>query len=120
MVGKATVDQIVLQAAEHFSAGRPEEADALCAEVLKGEPDHLPALHLAAVAAFVTDRAADGAALLGRILTVDPGHAPALVTLGDALAVKGRAGGRGGRIPARAGQATGRCESAQQARRGAR
>ena len=89
MVGKATVDQIVLQAAEHFSAGRPEEADALCAEVLKGEPDHLPALHLAAVAAFVTDRAADGAALLGRILTVDPGHAPALVTLGDALAVKG-------------------------------
>jgi tetratricopeptide (TPR) repeat protein len=89
IVGKATVDRIVLQAAEHFSAGRPDEADALCAEVLRAEPDHLPALHLAAVAAFVTDRAADGAALLGRVFNIDPDHAPALITLGDALAVKG-------------------------------
>jgi len=87
-VGKA-VDRIVVQASEHFAAGRPDEADALCAEVLRAEPDHLPALHLAAVAAFVTDRAADGAALLGRVFTLDPDHAPALVTLGDALAVKG-------------------------------
>ena len=89
IVGKAAVNPIVVQAAEHFAAGRPHEADALCAEVLKTDPDHVPALHLAAVAAFVTDRAADGAALLGRIFTVDPEHAPALVTLGDALAVKG-------------------------------
>lgn len=88
-MGKAAVDQIVLQAAEHFSAGRPDQADALCTEVLRAEPDHLPALHLAAVAAFVTDRAADGAALLGRVFNIDPEHAPALVTLGDALAVKG-------------------------------
>lgn len=87
-MGKA-VDRIVLQAAEHFAAGRPAEADALCAEVLRAEPDHLPALHLAAVAAFVTERAADGAALLGRVFSIDPEHAPALVTLGDALAVKG-------------------------------
>ena len=87
-MGKA-VDRIVVQASEHFAAGRPDEADALCAEVLRAEPDHLPALHLAAVAAFVTDRAADGAALLGRVFTLDPDHAPALVTLGDALAVKG-------------------------------
>ena len=49
----------------------------------------MPALHLAAVAAFVTDRAADGAALLNRVFNIDPDHAPALVTLGDALAVKG-------------------------------
>jgi tetratricopeptide (TPR) repeat protein len=89
IVGKAAVNPIVVQAAEHFAAGRPDQADALCAEVLKTDPDHVPALHLAAVAAFVTDRAADGAALLGRIFTVDPEHAPALVTLGDALAVKG-------------------------------
>jgi tetratricopeptide (TPR) repeat protein len=88
-VGEAAVDRIVVQAAEHFAAGRPDEADALCAEVLRAEPDHLPALHLAAVAAFVADRAADGAALLGRVFTLDPDHAPALVTLGDALAVKG-------------------------------
>ncbi|UPK39940.1 tetratricopeptide repeat protein [Bradyrhizobium sp. 186] len=86
----AAVDRIVLQAAEHFAAGRPDEADALCAEVLKTEPDHVPALHLAAVAAFVTDRAADGAVLLNRVFNIDPDHAPALVTLGDALAVKGQ------------------------------
>ncbi|WP_354230740.1 tetratricopeptide repeat protein [Bradyrhizobium sp. F1.4.3] len=83
------MNPIVLEAAEHFSAGRPDQADALCAAVLKLEPDHVPALHLAAVAAFVTDRAADGAALLNRLFDIDPDHAPALVTLGDALAVKG-------------------------------
>lgn len=88
-MGNGTVDRIVLQAAERFSAGRPDQADALCAEALRVEPDHVPALHLAAVAAFVTDRAADGAALLGRVFDIDPDHAPALVTLGDALAVKG-------------------------------
>ncbi|MGX1322440.1 tetratricopeptide (TPR) repeat protein [Bradyrhizobium sp. USDA 377] len=89
IVSDAAVNPIVLQAAEHFAAGRPDEADALCSEVLKADPDHVSALHLAAVAAFVTDRAAEGAALLGRIFSVDPDHAPALVTLGDALAVKG-------------------------------
>ncbi|WP_448043315.1 tetratricopeptide repeat protein [Bradyrhizobium liaoningense] len=88
-MGNAAANPIVVQAAEHFAAGRPEQADALCAEVLRAEPDHVPALHLAAVAAFVTDRAADGAALLGRLFDIDPDHAPALVTLGDALAVKG-------------------------------
>ncbi|MFT4121046.1 tetratricopeptide repeat protein [Bradyrhizobium sp.] len=88
-MGRAAVDRIVLQAAEHFAAGRPDQADALCTEVLKAQPHHVPALHLAAVAAFVTDRASDGAALLGRIFEIAPDHAPALVTLGDALAVKG-------------------------------
>jgi tetratricopeptide (TPR) repeat protein len=88
-VGNATVNRIVREAAEHFAAGRPDQAEVLCTEVLRAEPDHVPALHLAAVAAFVTDRAADGAALLGRVFTIDPDHAPALVTLGDALAVKG-------------------------------
>jgi tetratricopeptide (TPR) repeat protein len=88
-VGTVAANQIVHEAAEHFAAGRPDQAEALCSEVLKAEPDHVPALHLAAVAAFVADRAANGAALLGRIFTIDPDHAPALVTLGDALAVKG-------------------------------
>ncbi|WP_246791279.1 tetratricopeptide repeat protein [Bradyrhizobium commune] len=88
-MGNAALNRIVQEAAEHFAAGRPDQADALCAEVLKAEPHHVPALHLAAVAAFVTDRAADGAALLNRVFDIDPGHPPALVTLGDALAVKG-------------------------------
>ena len=85
----AAVERILLQAVEHFEAGRPEQADALCHEALKAHPDHVPALHLSAVVAFVTDRASDGALLLNRVFTLDPEHAPALVTLGDALAVKG-------------------------------
>ncbi|MET3906799.1 tetratricopeptide (TPR) repeat protein [Bradyrhizobium sp. S3.3.6] len=93
IVGNVAVNRIVLEAAEHFVAGRPDQADVLCAEVLKVEPDHVPALHLAAVAAFVTDRAADGAALLNRVFNIDPDHAPALATLGDALAVKGEHAG---------------------------
>ena len=85
----AAVERILLQAVEHFEAGRPEQADALCGEVLKAHPDHVSALHLAAVVAFVTERASDGAVLLNRVFSLDPEHAPALVTLGDALAVKG-------------------------------
>lgn len=88
-MGNAAVTRIVQEAAGHFAAGRLNQAEALCTEVLSAEPDHVPALHLAAVAAFVTDRAADGVALLHRVFTIDPDHAPALVTLGDALAVKG-------------------------------
>lgn len=93
LVGNAAVNRIVLQAAEHFAAGRLDQAEALCTEVLKAAPDHVPALHLAAVAAFVTERAAQGAALLNRVFSIDPDHAPALVTLGDALAVKGEHAG---------------------------
>ncbi|WP_164938649.1 tetratricopeptide repeat protein [Bradyrhizobium guangdongense] len=88
-MGNAAVDRIVREAAEYFAAGRPDQAEVLCTELLKAKPDHVPALHLAAVAAFVSDRAADGAALLNRVFNIDPDHAPALMTLGDALAVKG-------------------------------
>ncbi|GLR88236.1 tetratricopeptide repeat protein [Bradyrhizobium iriomotense] len=93
IVGKAAADRILLQAAEHFEAGRPDQAGLLCGEVLKAHPDHVPALHLSAVVAFVTDRASDGASLLSRVFSLDPDHAPALVTLGDALAVKGEQDG---------------------------
>ncbi|MCP3466299.1 tetratricopeptide repeat protein [Bradyrhizobium sp. CCGUVB23] len=92
-MGKAAVDRILLQAVEHYEAGQPDQAGLLCGEVLKAHPDHVPALHLSAVVAFVTDRASDGASLLSRLFSLDPDHAPALVTLGDALAVKGERDG---------------------------
>ncbi|MBR0715433.1 tetratricopeptide repeat protein [Bradyrhizobium liaoningense] len=85
----AAVDRILLQAVGHYEAGRVEQAGALCAGLLEKHPDHLPALHLSAIIAFVSDRVADGVTLLGRVFGLDPDHAPALVTLGDALAVKG-------------------------------
>ena len=89
----AAADRLMKHAAEHYGAGRAPQADALCGDILTAQPDHIPALHLAAVIAFTSDRMAEGSALLGRIFRLDPDHVPALVTLGDALAVKGERDG---------------------------
>jgi tetratricopeptide (TPR) repeat protein len=89
IVGRVAVDRLLVQAVEHYEAGRPSEAEALCGDILSQDPAHISALHLSAVIAFVTDRAAEGAVLLQRVFSVDPHHAPAFGTLGDALAVKG-------------------------------
>jgi tetratricopeptide (TPR) repeat protein len=83
------VNRLLHEAVEHYDAGRPSEAESLCGDILTAQPDHVAALHLSAVIAFVTDRAAEGAVLLGRVFRLDPDHAPALATLGDALAVQG-------------------------------
>lgn len=88
-MGMAQVDRLLVEAAEHYTAGRPQPASALCADILAAQPDHLPALHLAAVIALAEGRMDDGRALLGRVFHLDPDHVPALATLGDALAVKG-------------------------------
>jgi tetratricopeptide (TPR) repeat protein len=88
-MGEAAVDYLLKEAAEHYGAGRPDRAEVLCGEILTADPDHLAALHLSAIIAFVTDRAAEGAKLLSRVFVIAPDHAPALATLGDALTVKG-------------------------------
>ena len=85
----AAIDRMLLQAVQHYNAGRAAEADAVCTDILGLDPDHVTALHLSAVIAFVSARAAEGAKRLARVLALAPGHAPALATLGDALAVKG-------------------------------
>ena len=85
----AAADRLLTSAAEHYNAGRATEAGALCGDVLNARPDHIPALHLAAVIAFSEGRAPEGSALLGRLFARDPNHVPAWITLGDALAVKG-------------------------------
>ncbi len=82
-------DGVFQDAMEHFAAGRVSQADILCGKVLEANRDHVSALHLAAVIAFVTERAAAGVALLNRVFNLDPQNAQAFATLGDALAVKG-------------------------------
>lgn len=47
----ATVEQTVAQAWEHLGAGRPREAEKLCAQLLKQVPDHAHAWFLRGVAA---------------------------------------------------------------------
>ena len=92
-MGMTATDRLIMHAAEHYGAGRAPQAHAVCEDILTAQPDHVPALHLAAVIAFSGGRMADGSALLGKIFHLDPDHVPALVTLGDALAVKGERDG---------------------------
>lgn len=88
-MGAVAVDRLLIEAADHYNAGRAGRAKALCSDILQAVPDHLPALHLSAILAFADGRMADGAELLACVFARDPNHAPAYVTLGDALAVKG-------------------------------
>jgi tetratricopeptide (TPR) repeat protein len=88
-MGLAEAGRLLVQAAEHYNAGRPLQASVLCANILAAQPDHLAALHLASVIALSQHRMEEGRELLGRVLARDPNHVPALSTLGDALAVKG-------------------------------
>jgi tetratricopeptide (TPR) repeat protein len=85
----AHVGPLLAQAAEHYRAGRPQRAGALCADILAAHPDHVPTLHLASVIALAEGRMKDGGELLDRVFHLDPNYQPALSTLGDALAVKG-------------------------------
>ena len=71
-MGEAAVDYLLKEAAEHYGAGRPDRAEVLCGEILTADPDHLAALHLSAIIAFVTDRAAEGAKLLSRVFVIAP------------------------------------------------
>jgi tetratricopeptide (TPR) repeat protein len=93
MAMMAAADRLLTSAAEHYNAGRAGEAGVLCSDVLNGRPDHIPALHLAAVIAFSEGRMPEGSALLSRVFARDPNHVPAWMTLGDALAVKGERDG---------------------------
>lgn len=82
-------DVMLQEAMGHFAAGRVPQADVLCGKILTANREHVAALHLAAVIAFVTDRTVEGVALLNRVFNLDPHNAQAFATLGDALAVKG-------------------------------
>ncbi|BAM92942.1 hypothetical protein S58_69760 [Bradyrhizobium oligotrophicum S58] len=88
-MGAVSVERLLIEAADHYNAGRAGPARVLCGDILDAAPAHLPALHLSAILAFADGRMADGAELLARVFARDPNHAPAYVTLGDALAVKG-------------------------------
>lgn len=88
-MSRVAIDRVLAEAAHHYGAGRLEVADQICSDILRTAPDHVDALHLSALIAFVSDRAADGAALLRRVFSLSPNHAQAFATLGDALANQG-------------------------------
>ena len=84
--------QLQLSAQEKFKQGlnahqqgRLREAEALYKQVLKSQPDHFDALHLAGVIALQTDRAERGIELIRKALVLDPAAISAIGNLGAGL-----------------------------------
>jgi tetratricopeptide (TPR) repeat protein len=72
-------------AAEHHQAGRLQEAEQLCRQVLQKEPAHVDALRLLGLIAASSGDLDDAEHLLRQALAVAPDHAPALFELGRVL-----------------------------------
>ncbi|HZZ93336.1 MAG TPA: tetratricopeptide repeat protein [Usitatibacter sp.] len=83
--------QAMDRAAAAFSAGRLDEAAALCAAILHEEPAHFYALHLSSVIALREARWHDALDLATRALAARPGNAEVRANRGAALRRLGRA-----------------------------
>src|SRR5262249_11355813 len=59
-----TVEQALQLAIEHWQAGRPAEAEALCRKIVSAEPRHADALYLLGVVAGYLGRADEAVSLL--------------------------------------------------------
>jgi len=82
----AEIAQAIEQAAAHLRAGRLADADKICARVLKAQPDHFDALHLAGMIKLESGRPGAAVALIEAALRINPNVPPALGNLGLALA----------------------------------
>ena len=85
MASSPATAQAMDRAAAAFAAGRTEEAAALCAAVLREEPSHFYALHLACVLALQQARWQEALDLSTRALAVRPGHPEVRANRGAAL-----------------------------------
>lgn len=79
------IPKLLGEAAEHLSAGRPAEADALLRRILKKQAKHLDALNLAGVAAYELKQYERARTLLKRVVERDPSRAGAHLNLGAVL-----------------------------------
>ena len=87
--GPATA-QAMDRAAAAFGAGRMDEALSLCDAILREEPSHFYALHLASVLALQQARWQQALELATRALAVRPGHPDVRANRGAALRRLGR------------------------------
>jgi len=85
MASSPATAQAMDRAAAAFAAGRTEEAASLCAAVLREEPSHFYALHLACVLALQQARWQEALDLSTRALAVRPGHPEVRANRGAAL-----------------------------------
>ena len=77
------------QAVSLHQQGRPFQADALCAEVLRADPRHFGAWHLRGLLALEGGNVDEGMAWLQRSLALNPNQPAAHSNLGNALLAKG-------------------------------
>jgi tetratricopeptide (TPR) repeat protein len=78
------------EAGEHYRQGRFDDADRLCARVLKAAPDYFDAMHLAGLLKLETGKAAAAQVMFTRALKLQPAAAPVHANLGRALTALGR------------------------------
>ncbi len=79
----ATTDESLQLAIAHQQAGRWQEAEAICRQVLQAEPEHADALHLLGLLAYRTGRHDVAIACVSRAAELQPGRAALQANLGD-------------------------------------
>ena len=84
------IARAVDEAAGHYRQGRLDDADKICARVLKAAPDWFDALHLAGLVKLETGKAAAAQVLLAKALKLNPGSAPVLANLGRTFSALNR------------------------------
>jgi tetratricopeptide (TPR) repeat protein len=84
------IARAVDEAAGHYRQGRLDDADKICARVLKAAPDWFDALHLAGLVKLDAGKAAAAQVLLAKALKLNPGSAPVLANLGRTLSALNR------------------------------
>ena len=84
------LDQTMEKAVAHFHAGRLDEAETLCRQVLVQRSNDHDALHLMGRIAFAAGRTQVAAELMGRAVAANPSNASAYYSLGKVLLAANR------------------------------
>jgi tetratricopeptide (TPR) repeat protein len=78
------------EAAGHYRQGRLDDADRLCARILKASPDWFDALHVAGLVKLEAGKAAAAQVLLAKALKLNPNSPQVLANLGRTLSALNR------------------------------
>lgn len=70
---------------EHQQAGRFKEAESLCRQILKGEPNNVDALHLLGVLMYRQEKLQESAELISKAVEIDPEYAEGHYNLANVL-----------------------------------
>src|SRR5580704_6191183 len=74
----------IAEATQHFEAGRLAEAEAVCRQILAGQPQHADALHLLGAIACEAQQYGMAIAFIGKAIALDERRASFHTSLGRA------------------------------------